>query len=144
MSDNLFDIVDFEKVLRINENNLEGEMSTCAFYYFQYAMMAADAEQLEENCKLEKQAYEADKAVILKAADAKGIMKEADLDRACYQDPKWQVLYNKEIEYRMYVKKLKAMVAAFDIKSRMLMSMNRRSIFKDTNGRDGIPYRNEE
>jgi hypothetical protein len=142
--EDLFNIVDIEKALSINEHNLEREMSTCPTYYFRYAMLAVDAEQLEEKFITVREAYEAGLAVRLKRADPKGAMKEADLKRECHEDDHWQELNDKVLMHHNYVRKLKAASAAFDMKSKMLMSLNRRSIFKESSGMSGgSPYKED-
>jgi hypothetical protein len=144
MEDNIFDITDIAKALKINEDNLEGEMAACPSQYYGYASMVVDAEQLEEHFKLAKEACAADIARTLKSADSKGVMKEADLKRACSEDKNWINMHNKESEYHSHVKKLKSAAAAFDMKSRMLMSLNRRSLFKMSQGMSGdLPYKED-
>jgi hypothetical protein len=139
--EDLFNIVDIEKALNINEHNLEREMSTCPSYYFRYAMLAVDAEQIEEKFIIIREAYEASIAVRLKRADPKGAMKEADLKRECHEDDHWQELNDKVLIHHNYVRKLKAASAAFDMKSKMLMSLNRRDLFKRSQGTSGdTPY----
>lgn len=144
MEESIFDIVDIDKILHINENNLGLEMSTCAQYHFHYAMLGYDAEHLEETFKLSRQAYEAEVAQTLKAEDAKGIMKEADLHRACFIDPKWMELNGKELEFHSHAKKLKAVAVSLDIKAKMLMSLNRRNLFMESKGMSNVPYNTNE
>jgi hypothetical protein len=145
MDNNIFELTDIAAALKINEDNLEGEMAVCPSQFFSHASLVVDAEQLEENFKLAKEARAADIARSLKSQDSKGVMKEADLNRACREDTRWLELHEKETEYHSYVKKLKSAANGFEMKSRMLMSLNRRSLFKMSQGMSGdLPYKSDD
>jgi hypothetical protein len=123
--------IDINQVLQVNELNLQKEMSTCPAWYYYYAALAIDAEEGADNATLAVETYEQ-----LLASDYKskpsiyGDMTVTDIKRHFRGDAKWQLLKEQENKLRTNAKLLDKAAKALEMKSRMLMSINKRDMYK--------------
>ena len=123
---------DINQVLRINELNLIGEMSNCAAWFYYYAALSIDAEDSADAATLAIETYEQQLASEYK--NQPGIygedMTQTAIKRLFRADAKWQALKEQESKLRNNAKMLDKAAKAIEMKSRMLMSINKRDMYK--------------
>lgn len=126
-------MIDPEKVieqLKINDTDVEADMRSCSSYYYFYTSREPDLQRELDDVTNELKVFEAMKAKELRKEFPKGL-KEADIDRACVLDPSWQEIHERELEVRKLLSIYKLIGRAFEMKSRMLMSINKRELFEE-------------
>ncbi|SRR5215204_1429435 len=137
MSDESFvtdhDLKTIDSLLRINEANIQHELASVASYYFHYSNLAVEAELYAEKLELTLSTVETKVARAVKSGNTKGEAKEADIKRACREDEEWLAEQDKLLNMQRSAKILSKIAIAFDMKSKMLMSLNRRDLHKTEN-----------
>lgn len=127
-------MVDSEKILQqleIDELNVESDMRTCASIYYFYTSQEPNIQEELDGLENEMKIFEANKARELRKEFPK-VLKEADIDRACVLDAEWQTLRMKVQEVKKLQNIYKLIGRAFEMKSRMLMSINKRELFEES------------
>jgi len=120
--------LDVSKLVRINEMNLEGEMATCPSYFYSVSALSVEAEELAEKAQIALETHEVTLAQQYKLQDEDA--KETHIKRMYRSDAKWNELKNECTRLHKEHKLLTKAASAFDMKSRLLMSLNRRDLFK--------------
>lgn len=120
--------LDIKTLLRINEMNLEGELATCSSYFYTVSSLSVEAEELAERAQIALETHEVTLAQQYKAADEDA--KETHIKRMYRADPKWNELKTSAQAIHKQHKLLQKAASAFEMKSRLLMSLNRRDLFK--------------
>ncbi len=118
--------------LTINELNLESEMATCAGFFFTYSCLAIDAEEIANNATIALESYEADLAEQFKLnftpTKKNDEPTQTEIKRRYRADDKWNLLKKEQLKCERNQKVLEKGAKAFEIKSNMLMSMNKRDV----------------
>lgn len=120
--------IDIRVLLRINEMDLESELATCSSYFYTVSALSVEAEELAERAQIALETHEVTLAQQYKGADED--VKETHIKRLFKSDPKWNELKNKQQEIHKQHKLLQKAALSFEMKSRLLMSLNRRDLFK--------------
>ena len=123
---------DINQVLRINELNLTSEMSNCAAWFYYYAALSIDAEDSADAATLAIETYEQQLAAEYKSQPAVYGEKLAQpaIQRLFRADARWQALKEQESKLKVNAKILDKAAKAIEMKSRMLMSINKRDMYK--------------
>ncbi len=120
-----------DQVIAINEMNLQGEMALCPSWYFYYANLKVEAEESADAAILAVETYEAQLAYTIK--ESPGIygsdLTQTEIKRIFRADDKWKQLRTEENKLKKNTRIMYEATKALEMKSRMLMSMNKR----DTN-----------
>jgi len=130
-------------LLKINELDLETELSICSAYYYFYASAASDNELSHNEAELELETYEADLARRIKdefetkykgSKPAKKEITEAEVKREYRKDIRWLELKKKELKIQNECKKMNIIAKAFDMKNLSCMAINKRHLYKANKG----------
>ena len=122
------DPLDINNLLQINELNLESEMSSCSAHYYLFSKLACEAADLHETATLELEIYETKLAKVIKQQNAS--ITQTDIKRFFREEILWVELRQKQLELQKNYTILEKATKAFDMKSHMLASMNRRDLYK--------------
>lgn len=124
-----------DRFLRVNELQLEQELAMCASYYYTFASLEVEAEDLYEKATLALEIYEAELNKKVRTENpelAKGTQKSVEIKFR--EDLRWQELKRDQLEKQRNFRMLHKGASALEMKSRMLMSINRRDLFKQDKG----------
>lgn len=124
------EIANINEVLQINELNLQQEMATCPAWYYYYAALAVDAEESADTAALAVETYEQQLAGEYKRLPAGSDLTQTEIKRSFRSDSRWQALKEQETKLRTNSKLLDKAAKAMEMKSRMLMSINKRDMYK--------------
>jgi len=119
--------------LKINEGQLETHLTTCASYAFTAGCTASEAEMEYEHAVKQREQREANLTQEAMKNGKKGITM-SEIKLLFRLDKKWDELKDKELERYMNHKQLSKLAAAFELQGKMLMSINRRQLFKIEKG----------
>jgi hypothetical protein len=126
------------KSLQINENNIEEELATTPSFYFTYACLAIEAEEIHDHATLALETYEQELAEKLKCdyipTKKNDEPTQTELKRLYRADEKWNLLKKEQLKCYKNYKILEKGARAFELKAQMLMSMNKRDVFKIDKG----------
>ncbi len=122
------DPLNISELLQINELNLEEEMASCAALYYTFSKLACEAEDFYEATTLKIEIYETKLTKIIKEHNP-GIT-QTDIKRYFREELGWQELRKTQLELQKNYRVLEKATKAFDMKSHMLASMNRRDLYK--------------
>ena len=120
--------LDISLLLRINEFKIAEELCTCPSYFYTVSALSVEAEDMYEAATTAIETYEVQLAAGYKQADED--IKETHIKRQFRSDPKWNELKKQQNKIHKQWKLLQKAALAFDMKSKMLMSLNRRDLFK--------------
>ncbi len=120
--------LDISLLLRINEFKIAEELCTCSSYFYSVSSLAVEAEDMYEAATIAVETYEVQLAASYKQADED--VKETHIKRLYRADLKWNELHKQQLKIRKQWKLLQKAALAFEMKSKMLMSLNRRDLFK--------------
>lgn len=129
------DLVDFYKnattYTHVNEADLEGQMATCSSYAYTAGAGSVDAEIRYERAVKIREKKEAELVrEIMKEADGKKWKSVSELKMLFRENDAWDKLKEEELNKYAIWKKLTKLANAFEIKTKMLMSLNRRQLAK--------------
>lgn len=129
------DLVDFYKnatnYLHVNEGDLDGQLATCSSYAYTAGAGAVDAEIRYERAVKIREKMEAELVrEIMKDADGKKWKSVSELKMLFRENEEWDKLKEEELTKYAVWKKLTKLANAFEIKAKMLMSLNRRQLAK--------------
>ena len=129
------DLVDFYKnattYTHVNESDLEGQLATCASYAYTAGAGGVDAEmRYERAVKLREVREAVITREIMKEQDGKKWKSVTELKCFYREDKEWDKLKEEELNKYAIWKKLVKLANAFEIKAKMLMSLNRRQLAK--------------
>ena len=120
--------LDISLLLRINEFKIADELCTCPSYFYTVSSLSVEAEDMYEAATTAIETYEVQLAASYKAIDED--VKETHIKRQYRADPKWNELKKQQNKVHKQWKLLTKAALAFEMKSKMLMSLNRRDLFK--------------
>lgn len=136
-----------ENLININQLDLESELATVSAYYYRFGILATEAEETYENKKLDLEIYEAQLSRDIRAKHntvstnnpnrRKEDLTITQIKQECKEDSHWRELYREVLEAQNNYKIMDKAVKAFEIKSRMLSSLNRRDLYKRQSGMVG-------
>ncbi len=121
-------LLDIGKLLQINELDLESELASCPSLYYTFSKLACEAEDIYEAATLKLEIYETQLTKTIKGQNT-GIT-QTDIKRYFRENPEWQNLRKEQLELEKNYKILEKSTKAFDMKSHMLASINRRDLYK--------------
>jgi len=129
------DLVDFYKnatnYLHVNEGDLDGQLATCSSYAYTAGAGSVDAEIRYERAVKVREVREAEiTREIMKEQDGKKWKSVTELKSFFREDKKWDEFKEEELNKYAVWKKLTKLANAFEIKAKMLMSLNRRQLAK--------------
>ncbi len=128
MGNDEVDPLDIGALLQINELNLESELGSCASLYYTFSKLACEAEDLFETTTLKLETFETGLTKTIKEQNP-GIT-QTDIKRYFRENEQWQIVRKEQLEQEKNYKILDKATRAFDMKSHMLASMNRRDLYK--------------
>ncbi len=128
MAENETDPLNISELLQINELDLESEMSSCPAHYYMFSKLACEADDLFETATLKLEIYETKLTKIIKEQNP-GIT-QTDIKRYFREDTAWRNLREEQLDLQKNHNILEKATKAFDMKSHMLASMNRRDLYK--------------
>jgi len=105
-------------------------MAQCPAWFYYYAALAIDAEEGADTATLAVETYEQLLAGDYKKLPAMSDLTQTEIKRHFRSDPKWQALKEQETKLRTNAKLLDKAAKALEMKSRMLMSINKRDMYK--------------
>lgn len=120
--------LDIAKLLRINEFKIADELCTCPSYFYTVSALSVEAEDMYESATTALEMHEVALANTFKAQDED--IKETHIKRMFRGDSKWNELKKQQGKIHKQWKILTKAALAFEMKSKMLMSLNRRDLFK--------------
>jgi len=129
------DLVEFYRnattYTHVNESDLEGQLATCASYAYTAGAGSVDAEMRYERQVKLREVREAEiTRAIMKDQDGKKWKSVTELKLFYREDEAWDKLKEEELNKYAVWKKLVKLANAFEIKAKMLMSLNRRQLAK--------------
>lgn len=124
-----------KELLVINDRELEKEMAHGAANYFYFANLNIEAEDLSEKALIALEIHEVKLSTILRANHES--VTQTEIKRMFRDDKKWIELKNQQLKLIMNSRMLDRAAKAFDIKTRLLTSMNRRDLYKRGAGMSG-------
>ena len=134
--------IDVRKLLQINDQNLEEELSSCPSLYYMFAELALEAEQIYNTAVMSLEHYELELANKFKTLyypkGKSDKLTETEIKRMYRGDEKWSLLKIEELKCHMNYKKLEKAAKAFEMKSQNCMSINKRQLYKAGKGMEDI------
>jgi len=129
------DIIEFYQnagwYTHINEGDMEGQIATCAYYAYTSGCGAVDAEMKYEHAVKGRETKEgALMKEIMKDVDGKKWKSVSELKLTFRDNTDWIELKEDELIKYATWKKMVKLANAFEIKAKMLMSLNRRQLAK--------------
>jgi len=122
------DPLNIGELLLINELNLESELASCPSLYYTFSKLACEADDFHEATTLKIEIYETQLTKDIKQENP-GIT-QTDIKRYFRENTQWQTLRREQLELQKNAAILEKATKAFDMKSHMLASMNRRDLYK--------------
>lgn len=143
MTDDIYDPRNIRQLLKINELNLEEELSTVASFYFSFSDLANDAEAYYKKSILELESLEVDlsrkiKEELLAEGVKQDKITETEIKRRFRKDQIWMTLKTKELDAYTAYRKLEKAAKAFEMKSQNCMSINKRQLYKAGRGMEDL------
>lgn len=127
---------DIDRYLKINELKLEDELAMCASYYYTFASLEVEAEDMYEHATMSLEIYEAELSFKYRTDEALKLAKatQKQVESFYKADEKWQLLKREQLKLQRNFRLMHKGASALEMKSRMLMSINRRDLFKQDKG----------
>lgn len=128
--------LDIEKYLKINELMLADELAMCASYYYTFASLEVEAEDAYEHATMALEIYEAELSAKFRSDAALKLAKatQKQVESFYKADEKWQLLKREQLKLQRNYRLMHKGASALEMKSRMLMSINRRDLFSRDKG----------
>lgn len=133
ISDPSDDDLDVEKLIQINELNLDQDMATVAGYYYRISCLAMDVKDQHQNSVLQLETHETLLADRIKKEHGDDIT-QTEIKRRFREDQAWQKLKSNEMFLNKNYLILCKASDALEMKSRMLTSLNKRQLTKSGMG----------
>ena len=134
--------IDVKKLLQINDQNLEEELSSCPSLYYMFSELALEAEAIYNTAVMSIEHHELELANKFKSLhDPKNKtdkITETEIKRMYRGDEKWTLLKTEELKCHMNYKKLEKAAKAFEMKAQSCMSINKRQLYKAGRGMDDV------
>lgn len=134
--------LNIDKLLTVNEHDLESELATCANYYYMFCDLTYDAELEYNQAVLDTEILEANLAKDYKDAfsptSKTDKLTETEIKRMYRQDTQWLKLKRIELDKFTNFKKMEKAAKAMEMKSNTCMSINKRQIYKAEKGMETI------
>lgn len=134
--------VNVQKLLSINEHDLETELASCSSLYYMFSELALEAEQLYNESTTILERHELELANKFKQEySPRGKtdkLMESDIKRMFRGDEQWNQLKKEENRLYMNFKKMEKAAKAFEMKSQNCMSINKRQLYKAGKGMDDV------
>jgi len=134
------DDLDITKLTGINQLNLEDEFATAPRYYYMFSALSVEAEDILDQHTLIMEIYENKLAKEIKQTNSEKPRKagetftQTDIKRLFHENEEWVTLRRRQLELQKNLRMMEKAAKAFDMKARMLSSLNRRDLFKSDRG----------
>ncbi len=135
------DDLDITKLTGINQLNLEEEFATAPRYFYMFSAVAVEAEDMLDQHTLIMEIFENKLAIQIKTEDFNrpnrkkmGDITQTDIKRLFHENEEWITLRKEQLRLQKNLKMMEKAAKAFDMKARMLSSLNRRDLFKSDRG----------
>lgn len=129
--------LDISQLVGINQLNLEDEFATAPRYFYLFSSLSVEAEDLYDQHTLEMEIYENQLAKKIKQVNAdmpnrkkSDDLTQTDIKRLFHQNEEWVTMRKRQLELQKNWKMMEKAAKSFEIKTRMLSSLNRRDLFK--------------
>ncbi len=134
------DELDITQLTGINQLDLETEFATAPRYFYMFSAVAVEAEDMLDQHTLIMEIFENKIAKQLKQENSNKPRKagetftQTDIKRLFHENDEWVVLRKEQLRLQKNLRMMEKAAKAFDMKARMLSSLNRRDLFKSDRG----------
>lgn len=135
------DDLDINQLTTINQFDLEKEFAETPRYFYLFSTLAVEAEDLLDQHTLIMEIFENKLAKEIKEKDLNrenrkklSDLTQTDIKRLFHENDEWQKLRKEQLRLQKNLRMMEKAAKAFDMKARMLSSLNRRDLFKSDRG----------